>query len=90
MTRMVFCRKYKREMEGLDAPPYPGSRGEAIYQQVSKQAWQEWLAHQTRLINERRLNMMESASRKFLQEEMERFLSGEALTAVEGYVQPER
>ncbi len=90
MSRMVFCRKYQTEMAGLDAPPYPGPRGEAIYQQVSQQAWQEWLAHQTRLINEQRLNMMESKARKFLQEEMERFLSGADLTQVEGYVQPKQ
>lgn len=88
MTRMVFCRKYKREMEGLDAPPYPGPRGEAIYQQVSKQAWQEWLAHQTRLINERRLNMMDRGTKVFLEEEMEKFFSNQELTRADGYVPP--
>ena len=86
MGETVFCKKYRREMEKLDAPPFPGPRGLAIQQTVSKQAWEDWKAHQTRLINERRLNMMDPESRTFLQREMDRFLSGENYAAVEGYV----
>ena len=46
MARMVYCVKLKREAEGLDLPPYPGALGKRIYENVSKQAWQEWLEHQ--------------------------------------------
>ena len=88
MTRTVFCKKYQRELEGLNAPPYPGARGQEIYQHVSKQAWQEWLEHQTQLINEKRLSMMDPAARKFLQEEMDKFLAGEDFARAEGYVPP--
>ena len=59
MTRTVMCRKYQREMEGLAQPPFPGARGQKIFDSVSKQAWQEWLAHQTMLVNEKRLNLMD-------------------------------
>lgn len=88
MTRTVFCKKYQAELEGLAAPPYPGAKGQEIFEHVSKQAWQEWLAHQTMLINERRLNLMEPQTRKFLQEEMEKFLSGDDYAKAEGYVPP--
>lgn len=88
MTRTVFCRKYQQDLEGLDAPPYPGPKGQAIFETVSKQAWQEWQAHQTMLINERRLNMIEPDTRKFLQEEMDKFLSGEEHAQADGYVPP--
>jgi Fe-S cluster biosynthesis and repair protein YggX len=88
MTRIVFCRKYQREMEGLDTPPYPGAKGQEIYETVSRQAWQEWLTHQTMLINERRLNLMKPETRQFLQEEMEKFLSGADYAKAEGYVPP--
>ncbi|HBO92788.1 MAG TPA: oxidative damage protection protein, partial [Gammaproteobacteria bacterium] len=50
MSRTVFCRKYQQEMEGLERAPYPGPKGQDIYEHVSKQAWQEWLKHQTMLI----------------------------------------
>lgn len=89
MTRMVTCRKYGQEMPGLDAPPYPGPKGQEIFETVSKQAWAEWLAHQTMLINERRLNMMEPGTRAFLGEQLENFLSGEEVEQAEGYVPPD-
>jgi len=88
MARIVFCRKYRSELEGLDAPPYPGPRGQEIFETVSKQAWGEWLAHQTMLINEKQLNMMDADSRKYLQGEMDKFLSGEDYDKAEGYIPP--
>ena len=88
MSRSVVCRKYKKEMEGLDTPPYPGPKGQEIFETVSKQAWQEWLQHQTMIINERQLNMMEPQARKFLTEQMEKFLAGEEFAQAEGYVPP--
>ncbi|MFB9886189.1 oxidative damage protection protein [Balneatrix alpica] len=89
MSRQVFCRKHQQQLEGLERPPFPGPKGLDIYENISKQAWQEWLAHQTMLINEKRLNMMDPASRQLIQEEMGRFFSGEDLTKIEGYVPPE-
>ncbi|NKI19204.1 oxidative damage protection protein [Spongiibacter sp. KMU-166] len=88
MTRTVFCKKYQQELEGLDKAPYPGPKGQDIYNNVSKKAWEEWMAHQTMLINEKHLSMMDPASRKFLQGEMDKFLSGEDFEQAEGYVPP--
>lgn len=88
MSRTVHCRKYNEDLPGLDRPPYPGAKGEAIYNEVSKKAWDDWQKHQTMLINERRLNMMNSEDRKFLQAEMDKFLSGEEYAQAEGYVPP--
>ena len=88
MARVVFCKKYQQEMDGLDAPPYPGPKGEDIFENVSKQAWGEWQAHQTMLINEKHLNMVDAESRKYLQAEMEKFLAGEEYDRAEGYVAP--
>ena len=88
MSRTVFCRKFKEELEGLERAPYPGPLGQEIYDNVSKKAWEEWTNHQTMLINEKHLNMMDAASRKFLQEEMKKFLDGEDYAKAEGYVAP--
>ncbi len=88
MPRMVFCRKYEQEMEGLDMPPYPGTKGQDIFNHVSKKAWQEWMAHQTLLINEKRLNMMDMGTKVYLSEQMTKFLSGENVDQAEGYVPP--
>lgn len=88
MSRTVFCKKYQQDLEGLNAPPYPGPKGQEIYDNVSSKAWQEWQNHQTMLINEHQLKMMEPAARKFLQEQMDKFMAGEDFAKVEGYVPP--
>lgn len=86
MTRTVFCRKYQRELEGLDKPPYPGPQGQDIFDHVSKQAWGEWQEHQTRLINEKHLVMTDPDARRYLKEQMQKFLSGGDFDQAEGYV----
>jgi len=88
MSRTVNCRRLKQELEGLEKPPFPGPLGQDIYENVSKQAWQEWMEHQTRIINEQHLNMMDMTSRKYLQEQMKKFFAGEAVDEAEGYVPP--
>jgi len=57
MARTVNCIKLGKEAEGLDFPPYPGELGQRIWSSVSKEAWAAWLKHQTRLVNENRLNL---------------------------------
>jgi len=89
MARMVNCVKLGREAEGLDAPPYPGELGQRIYENVSKEAWQQWLGHQTMLINENRLSPINPEHRKFLAGEMEKYFFGGGSDIPEGYVPPE-
>ena len=88
MARTVHCRKYKEELPGLAQPPFPGPKGEDIYENISQKAWNAWLSHQTMLINEKRLNMMDMESRNYLNEQREKFLSGEDYDKAEGYVPP--
>jgi len=66
-----------KEAEGLARPPYPGELGKRVYENVSKEAWQKWLGHQTMLINEYRLSPIEPKARQFLEQEMEKFLFGD-------------
>lgn len=88
MSRTVHCIKLGKEAEGLDRPPYPGELGQRIFDQVSKQAWQMWLKHQTMLINENRLSPIDPKARKFLEEQMEKFFFGEGAETPQGYVPP--
>ena len=89
MARMVKCVKLGIETEGLDRLPYPGEMGKRLFEQVSKAAWQQWLRHQTMLINEYRLTPFEPKARQFLEEQMEQFFFGEGTTPPEGYVPPQ-
>jgi Fe-S cluster biosynthesis and repair protein YggX len=85
---MIQCTKLGIEAEGLDAPPFPGAKGQKIYDVISKQAWQEWLGVQTMLINENKLASYEPEARKFIEQEREKYLFGGGLDMPEDYVPP--
>ncbi len=89
MTRMVTCAKLGIEAEGLENPPFPGPKGQKIYETISKQAWQEWLGMQTVLINEHRLASFDPQAKKFLEEEREKFLYGGGIDLPEEFT-PEK
>jgi Fe-S cluster biosynthesis and repair protein YggX len=88
MARTVNCVKLKREAEGLDYPPYPGELGARIWREISKEAWEEWKQVQTRLVNENRLNLADARARKYLQQQMEKFLFEDGSVEAQGFVPP--
>jgi Fe-S cluster biosynthesis and repair protein YggX len=88
MTRMIHCSKLGQETEGLDRQPYPGKLGQRIFESISKQAWQQWMQHQTILINENRLSVIDPKAREFLEREMEKFLFGDGSEIPEGFTPP--
>ena len=86
MSRTIQCSKLDKQAEGLDFAPYPGDLGQRIFDQISKEAWAMWMNHQTMLINERQLSMIDPEARTYLAGEMEKFLFGGDLDKIEGYV----
>jgi Fe-S cluster biosynthesis and repair protein YggX len=88
MARTVQCSLLKKEAEGLDFPTYPGELGKRIYQSVSKEAWQQWLKHQTMLVNENRLNLADARARQYLARQMENYFFGAGADQPQGYVPP--
>ncbi len=88
MTRIVHCARLKRDAEGLDYAPWPGELGRRIYDEISREAWEQWLAHQTMLINENRINPLDPQARKFLAAEMEKFLFGDGSAPPPGFEPP--
>jgi len=88
MARTVHCVLLDKEAEGLDYAPYPGPLGQRIYESVSKEAWQRWLAHQTMLINEYRLTPIEPEARRFLEAEMEKFFFAGGSARPQEFVPP--
>ncbi|MBK8524434.1 MAG: oxidative damage protection protein [Betaproteobacteria bacterium] len=88
MARNVNCIKLGREAEGLDLPPMPGPLGKRLWENVSKEAWQQWIKLQTMIINENRLNLADAAHRKYLSEQVEKHFFGEGADQVQGFVPP--
>lgn len=89
MSRTIFCTYLQRDAEGQDFQLYPGELGKRIYNEISKEAWSQWMAKQTMLINEKKLNMMNVADRKVLEQEMVNFLFEGKEVHIDGYTPPE-
>lgn len=86
MTCTVYCIKLKREAEALLTPPIPGPKGQWVVENISQQAWTEWQLHQTRLINEKQLNLLDPKIRKYLMSQMDNYFSGHDVDQADGYV----
>ena len=86
MARMVNCVKMGKEAEGLERLVYPGDLGQRIYDGICQEAWTAWVGHQTMLLNEYRLSPINPKDRKFLEEEMEKFLFGDGPSEVQNFV----
>jgi Fe-S cluster biosynthesis and repair protein YggX len=85
----MFCQKLQKEATPMPFKPYPGELGERIVNNISWEAWQQWLEHQTILINEYRLNMLDAKSKEFLTQEMEKFFFGEGSEKPDAYTPQE-
>jgi len=86
MSRTVYCVKLNREADGLERNPWPGELGQRVFDNVSKEAWQDWLKHQTMLINENQLNPLDPKTRDYISEQMEAYFFGEGAELPQGYV----
>lgn len=89
MARTVNCIKLGREADGMDFPPMPGELGKKLFENVSKEAWQQWIRLQTMIINENRLNLADAAHRKYLAEQVQKHFFGDGADQVQGYVPPQ-
>jgi Fe-S cluster biosynthesis and repair protein YggX len=70
-----MCSKFKKEMPGLEKPPFPGDVGKRIYESVSAEAWKQWSTDvQIKVLNEYRLNMADPRDYQVLVDQMMRFL----------------
>ena len=88
MVKQLFCIKLNEEAESMKAPPFPGELGNKIYNHVSQKAWNMWIAHQTMLINEYRLNLAAPQSRAFLMQELNKYFFGEGSEKPQGFTEP--
>ncbi len=88
MPRTVFCKLLNKELPGLEAPPFPGPKGQEIFENYSQDAWLSWQETQTMLINEKHLNMRDKGARQYLNEQRDKYLAGDEIDRAEGYIMP--
>ena len=76
MAHTVFCVKLKKEMPGLDEPPFDAPLGQRIYENVSRDAWKMWMEHLKMVMNEYRLNPATRESQEIIVKQMEDYFFG--------------
>jgi Fe-S cluster biosynthesis and repair protein YggX len=73
----VNCSRCGRSGAQLTAPPLPGELGNKIYDSICQSCWQDWLQHQTAIINHYGLDLRDPEARQFLTKQTETFLFGQ-------------
>lgn len=75
--RTVLCKKHGQELPGLPFKPFPGEFGDLLYDNVSMQAWKEWLQVSPRYINTYRIDLQSEEGKEFLRKQMRIFFGFE-------------
>jgi len=83
---MIFCQKLKKQADPISFAPVPGELGQKIKDNISQEAWNQWMKHQTMLINEKHLSLAEASARSYLKDQMEKFFFSDDYDGIEGYV----
>ena len=89
MSKKVHCQLLDQELDALAFQTYPGELGKRLFENISQQAWQQWMTLQTMLINENRLSPLNPEHRAYLETEMEKYFFGGGSEEPEGYVAPD-
>ena len=64
--RMVHCLKLKQDLPGLSRPPYKNELGQRIYNEVSQEAWAQWLKDSVKYINTYRVDLSTAEGQSFM------------------------
>ena len=87
--RTVFCVKLQKELPGLKEVPFDGHPlGPRIFENVSQEAWKQWVEHMKMLMNEYRLNLGTAEAQQFLLDQMEKYFFSEGAEAPPDFVAP--
>jgi Fe-S cluster biosynthesis and repair protein YggX len=71
---MIQCHRCGKESAPLAKAPFRTELGERILAQICASCWQDWLQHQTQLINHYGLDPRDKRAREFLYEQTEQVL----------------
>ena len=82
----IFCKKYQTELDALNIAPFPCEKGQYIKDNYSAKAWSDWLDLQTMLINENQLDLSNKENRKWLNDQMEKYLNNDDYQKPSGYI----
>jgi Fe-S cluster biosynthesis and repair protein YggX len=84
--RLVNCIKLGLELPGLDSPPTPTELGKKVYENVSKQAWGEFLEFFKMVVNEYRLDLTSPMADQVFEQKIKEFFFSDDFSMPEGFI----
>ena len=88
MSRMVKCAKLGATLPALPYKPFNDELGQRIYDSISMEAWQQWIEHSKKIVNEYRLDLTSASGQNILLEQADRFFFGDGGQTPPEYVAP--
>ena len=76
MPRTVKCVKLGQELPGVAYKPFNNELGQRIFDNVSQQAWMQWIEFSKRIVNEYRLDLGSPAGQKLQFDQAEQIFFG--------------
>ncbi len=76
MARMVKCIKLGQELPAVVYKPFNNDLGQRIYDNVSQQAWMQWVEFSKKIVNEYRLDLTTEQGQSTLLTQAEEFFFG--------------
>jgi len=86
MPRMVKCVKLGKELPGIPYKPFNNELGQRIYDNVSMDAWRQWIEHSKMIVNEYRIDLASPQGQKLMLEQAEKYFFGEGAERPPAYV----
>jgi Fe-S cluster biosynthesis and repair protein YggX len=85
---MVKCVKMGKELPAIPYKPFNNELGQRIYDNVSMDAWRQWIEHSKMIVNEYRIDLASPQGQKLMLEQAEKYFFGEGAQMPPDYVAP--
>jgi Fe-S cluster biosynthesis and repair protein YggX len=86
---MVTCVRLGKELPGIPYKPFNNELGQRIYDNVSMDAWRQWIEHSKMIVNEYRIDLASAQGQKLMLEQAEKYFFGEGADRPPDYVPPQ-
>ncbi len=91
MSRTVKCAKLGQELPAIPYRPFMDALGQRLLDEISHDAWKQWLEHSKMIVNEYGLELNTQRAHDVLKEQCEKYFFGdEAVAPPSGYKPPEQ
>lgn len=72
--KLINCFNLQKKLPALDSPPIPTELGKKIFENISEEAWNNFLEYFKIIVNEYRTDLSSKNTDKFFEDKAEEYL----------------